>query len=72
MTDEETLTQAEAADALGLSVRRLQQLRADGLLTAQVNPKTRSVRYAIAEITRFIEERDAAWAMENGGGQSGG
>jgi hypothetical protein len=55
------LTQDEAAAAIGLSVRRLQQLRNEGVITAQKHPVTRAVRYADAEVARFIEARDAAW-----------
>ncbi len=66
MNDVQWLTQDEAAEALGLSVRRLQQLRKAGVVRAERNPRTRRVRYSETEVTRVIEQRAQAWKTESG------
>lgn len=57
------MTRTEAVAALGLSVRRLQQLCAQGVIHREVNRLQRGVqaRYRAADVRKLVAAREAAW-----------
>lgn len=56
-TMDEYLSQTETAEYLGVSIRRLQQMRSSGEISAEVSG-TRRVRYSLTEVRRVKALRE--------------
>jgi hypothetical protein len=52
------MTKTETASYLGLSERRVDQLRASGELQAFVNPHTRAVRFSRQDVVNLKRARE--------------
>lgn len=60
MTDQDEgkwLTREQAAETLGLSVKRVDQLRSAGVLKSERNPATGRVHVSRASVERELRER---------------
>lgn len=55
--DDEYMSQQEAADALGVKVRRIQQMRTRGQIVAEVSGNRR-VRFKRTEVDRVKRDRE--------------
>lgn len=58
------LTRAQTAEHLGVSIRMLQYLKAEGRLTPQKNEHTGRVRYRYLDVERLRVERATAWQAD--------
>lgn len=58
------LTTTEAAEALGIGVRQLLNIRSQGLIASEVNPTTRRVRFRTEDVRKLKAARDQ-WKRAN-------